>query len=115
MILKHIFHLLKNASLERITFHAVCREEPIEVYLKIIKMDAQAGLGVDQYYQKLQEIGGWVAWSVERPTSAQATISGLASSSASSGLLLSLQSLLRILCPLLSAPPVLAHAHPLSQ
>ena len=50
--------------------------------------------------------GAWVAKSVECLTPAQVMISQLVSSSPASGLLLSVRSLLKILCPTLSIPPL---------
>ena len=48
--------------------------------------------------------GAWVAQSVVHPTSAQVMISRFMSSRPALGSLLSVQSPLRILCPLLSLP-----------
>ena len=55
--------------------------------------------------------GVWVAQSVKHPTLAQVMISQFMSSAPTSGSLLSGQSLLGILCPLLSAPPPLMCMH----
>ena len=52
--------------------------------------------------------GTWVAQSAEHLMSAQVTILRFVSSSPILGSLLSAQSLLQILCPSLSAPPLLA-------
>ena len=51
--------------------------------------------------------GTWVAQLVERPTSAQVMVSWFVVLSPALGLLLSVQSLLQILCPPLSALPLL--------
>ena len=83
------------------------RQELLYLHLYLGKASSLLSFG---HLKCEKDRGGWVAQLAERLTLAEVTISGISefmSLCPASGLLLSTQSLLQILCPPLSAPPSL--------